>query len=366
MNSLGIDSFLFALREEISFYRKTGEPIPDITNEGESKIEAYLMMPFQTGFGKELYPDVYDKASILFYLIIKNHPLENGNKRMAIVAMILFLKKNKIDLKIDGEELYELSKFVAMSDPENKDKILEHIKLKIKSNMKIAKKTKIESLKAIIADKTLDESFRASASEKLAALESEPVKKKMKTSSIVKDKFVNDVLMEIKKHGVTKENADKIINDTLDIIKNKESHALDPEDVADYILGMQSVQEYLPSPKKSNKADMKPTKSALETAKEKSKTKKVKAKIAPKTFIYKKEVGGRSRTSGSSKLTFTVYEIKNNKPDYIGETTASSGSYKGDYSTVMNFLAKEKRIPDNFTDYYRESEAEGIFTIMEL
>lgn len=31
---------------------------------------------------EELYPTLLNKAVLLFYLVIKNHPLENGNKRI--------------------------------------------------------------------------------------------------------------------------------------------------------------------------------------------------------------------------------------------------------------------------------------------
>lgn len=45
------------------------------------------------GFGKkELYPTFEEKAAALLYLIVKNHPFVDGNKRIAAACFLLFLK----------------------------------------------------------------------------------------------------------------------------------------------------------------------------------------------------------------------------------------------------------------------------------
>lgn len=47
------------------------------------------------GFGDtEFYPDLVDKAAVLIVHLAKNHPLPDGNKRAAWVAMRLFLEIN--------------------------------------------------------------------------------------------------------------------------------------------------------------------------------------------------------------------------------------------------------------------------------
>lgn len=61
------------------------------------------------GFGEsDLYPDFVDKASVLMVRLAKNHPLPDGNKRVAWVAMRYFLMLNKwnwVDLpSIDDAE----------------------------------------------------------------------------------------------------------------------------------------------------------------------------------------------------------------------------------------------------------------------
>jgi death-on-curing protein len=47
------------------------------------------------GFGEtEFYPDLIDKAAVLIVHLAKNHPLPDGNKRAAWVALRLFIEIN--------------------------------------------------------------------------------------------------------------------------------------------------------------------------------------------------------------------------------------------------------------------------------
>jgi death-on-curing protein len=47
------------------------------------------------GFGEtDFYPDFLDKAAVLIVRLAKNHPLPDGNKRVAWVALRLFLEFN--------------------------------------------------------------------------------------------------------------------------------------------------------------------------------------------------------------------------------------------------------------------------------
>ncbi len=57
---------------------------------------------------------------MLFYLMIKNHPFENGNKRIAMTTLFTFLYMNKKWLKVDTQELYNFTVWVAQSPPQFK------------------------------------------------------------------------------------------------------------------------------------------------------------------------------------------------------------------------------------------------------
>jgi death on curing protein len=50
------------------------------------------------GFGDvEFYPDVIDKAAVLCVRLARNHPLPDGNKRVAYLALVEFLARNEIE-----------------------------------------------------------------------------------------------------------------------------------------------------------------------------------------------------------------------------------------------------------------------------
>jgi death-on-curing family protein len=85
------------------------------------------MVPFQTFSKKLLYRGLIDKASILFYLMIKNHPFQNGNKRIAMTALLVFLHKNAKWLKVGIDPFYEFTMRIAASPAEDKKQYLEII-----------------------------------------------------------------------------------------------------------------------------------------------------------------------------------------------------------------------------------------------
>jgi len=104
-------------REMLSF----DEPIPDFSTRFPNILESCLATPFQTFSGKSLYPRLVSKAGILFYLLIKNHPFQNGNKRVAMTVLFVFLYKNNKWLKVDTQELYNFTVWVAQSPRTVKD-----------------------------------------------------------------------------------------------------------------------------------------------------------------------------------------------------------------------------------------------------
>jgi death-on-curing protein len=56
--------------------------------------ESALHAPAATFGGVEFYPDLVTKARVLVIHLTKNHPLPDGNKRAAYLAMIEFLARN--------------------------------------------------------------------------------------------------------------------------------------------------------------------------------------------------------------------------------------------------------------------------------
>ena len=104
-----------------------GEPIPPFETRRGHILESCLQSPFQQIGGKFLYPDFRDRAAILFYMMVKNHPFQNGNKRIAVVTLLHFLSKNGKWLDIDNQELYNFAKWVAESNAKLMDATVEAI-----------------------------------------------------------------------------------------------------------------------------------------------------------------------------------------------------------------------------------------------
>lgn len=100
------------------------EPIPAFETRFPRVLESCIATPFQTYNRKELYEGLFRKAAVLFYLLVKNHPFQNGNKRIAVTTMLVFLFLNKYWLKIQPTKLYNLAIWAAESDPELKDTVI--------------------------------------------------------------------------------------------------------------------------------------------------------------------------------------------------------------------------------------------------
>lgn len=114
------------------------EKIPEFNTRFPGVLESCLLAPWQTYEKKDLYPDIKDKAAILFYLMIKNHPFQNGNKRVAVTSLLTFLFLNEKWLETPPDELYEMAVNVAKSNPKYKDGILSLLKNFIDKNLKDA------------------------------------------------------------------------------------------------------------------------------------------------------------------------------------------------------------------------------------
>jgi len=111
------------------------EPIPDFGTRFPNKLEGCLLTPFQTFSRRTLYKGLLGKAAILFYLMIKNHPFQNGNKRIAMTTLFVFLHQNKKWLQVDNQTLYNFAKWVAASDPTVKDATVRAIEDFLKKHM---------------------------------------------------------------------------------------------------------------------------------------------------------------------------------------------------------------------------------------
>lgn len=75
-----------------------------------------LNAPFQTFDGIELYPTIEEKAAKLAYFLISNHSFVDGNKRIGLYAMLVFLEINDVSLEFTQQELIDLGLGVASGE----------------------------------------------------------------------------------------------------------------------------------------------------------------------------------------------------------------------------------------------------------
>jgi death-on-curing protein len=76
-------------------------------------LEAAVHRPRASVLGQDAYPDLFTKAGALLHSLARNHPLVNGNKRLAWLATWVLLGKNGVVLDPEDDEAYELVVAVA-------------------------------------------------------------------------------------------------------------------------------------------------------------------------------------------------------------------------------------------------------------
>ncbi|ACU69521.1 death-on-curing family protein [Catenulispora acidiphila DSM 44928] len=72
--------------------------------------------PRTTAFGEDAYPDLHTKAAAILHSILRNHPLVDGNKRLAWVACRTFLAVNGADFTPDEDAAVDFVMRAAASE----------------------------------------------------------------------------------------------------------------------------------------------------------------------------------------------------------------------------------------------------------
>lgn len=79
------------------------------------KLESILSAIYQTAFGQEVYPTLEEKAANLLYFVVKDHPFNDGCKRIAAALFLYFLDRNKALFNKDGKKIISNSALVAIT-----------------------------------------------------------------------------------------------------------------------------------------------------------------------------------------------------------------------------------------------------------
>lgn len=91
-----------------------------------SLLESALETAFQTFGGAELYPTTEEKGARLGYSLISNHAFVDGNKRIGMLVMLVFLEINGVKISPEVNEVSRVGLEVASGNMKY-DELLEWI-----------------------------------------------------------------------------------------------------------------------------------------------------------------------------------------------------------------------------------------------
>jgi death-on-curing protein len=76
-------------------------------------LDSALARPRASVFGGDAYPTIDEKAAALLHSLARNHALVDGNKRLALAAVIAFYGVNGRRLTLTEDDAYDLVVNVA-------------------------------------------------------------------------------------------------------------------------------------------------------------------------------------------------------------------------------------------------------------
>lgn len=91
-------------------------------------LESGLTRPQTTVFGADAYDSAEAKAAALLHSLARNHALVDGNKRLALAAMIAFHGVNGRKLTFSNDQVYDLVMSVATGEMDDIATIADHIR----------------------------------------------------------------------------------------------------------------------------------------------------------------------------------------------------------------------------------------------
>lgn len=76
-------------------------------------LDSAGLRPATNLWGDDAYPEIHEKAAVLLESLARNHPLVDGNKRLAWVAVVVFYEVNGLTLEAPEDAAYDLVIAVA-------------------------------------------------------------------------------------------------------------------------------------------------------------------------------------------------------------------------------------------------------------
>ncbi|MGN6794579.1 MAG: type II toxin-antitoxin system death-on-curing family toxin [Streptosporangiaceae bacterium] len=109
MSDLGPRTEYLSLEDLLDLVQAlTAGPVRDL-----GLLDSACHRPQAAFFGQDAYPTLAGKAAALMHSLACNHPLVDGNKRLALLAAVVFLRINGHRLDLADDEAFELTLSVA-------------------------------------------------------------------------------------------------------------------------------------------------------------------------------------------------------------------------------------------------------------
>ena len=98
-------------------FSSTAYPVSPEGVKNLSGVESAVARKDASFGGVDLYPDIYQKAGALFHSLTGNHAFHNGNKRTALLSLLVFLSEKGISLdSCPDDEMFLFTWRVASGD----------------------------------------------------------------------------------------------------------------------------------------------------------------------------------------------------------------------------------------------------------
>ena len=106
---IGIDLCLKIYGQEVN-----AGPLRD-----REKLKSALAQPFQSFGGADLYPTLIEKVARLTFGIAEAQAFQDGNKRLAWLIAMIFLKLNGMELDVDQDEAAHVIRALGTRDKDD-------------------------------------------------------------------------------------------------------------------------------------------------------------------------------------------------------------------------------------------------------
>lgn len=115
-------------------FKEIGEPIQPYRLVNKNEIQTLVTLPQTAFYGIDQYPTLESKAAILFYKINKGHIFPNGNKRLSIACLLMFLQMNGLDIALPDDDITNKAIWLAQTQAEDFDAVKKQLEEWIADN----------------------------------------------------------------------------------------------------------------------------------------------------------------------------------------------------------------------------------------